>query len=127
MLGTAAAEISRQRLLGLGQRGARFLRKERGAGHDHAVGAVAALRRLFGDEGGLHRVWLFGAAHPSMVVTRWPAAADTGNRHERTALPSRCTVQAPHCPRPQPNFAPVRPMTSRMTHSRGISGATSTL
>src|SRR5215510_12951428 len=62
-----------------------------------------------------------------MVVTFLFAASDTGVVHDRIALPSRCTVQAPHCERPQPNFVPVRPIVSRMTHSRGMSAATSTL
>src|SRR5260221_10614152 len=50
----------------------------------------------------------------------------TGNTQERTASPSICTVQAPHCAIPQPNFVPVRPKTSRSTHSKGMSAGTST-
>src|SRR5262245_18502275 len=61
-----------------------------------------------------------------MVVTRLPTAADIGTTHERTGLPSRCTVQAPHSDCPQPYFVPVRPRKSRMTHSRGMSGSTFT-
>ena len=61
---------------------------------------------------------------PSIVVTFLPPT----RRHRRrrttgSALPSRCTVQAPHCDRPQPNFVPVRPMVSRITQSSGMSGA----
>src|SRR5207244_7717755 len=63
---------------------------------------------------------------PSIVVTRFPAAAATGITHDRTAVPSRCTVQAPHCAMPHPNFVPVRPRLSRSTHRSGVSGATST-
>src|SRR4051794_24165378 len=46
---------------------------------------------------------------------------------ERTAEPSRCTVQAPHSAIPQPNFVPVIPSTSRRTHSSGVSPSTSML
>src|SRR5512143_3303615 len=61
-----------------------------------------------------------------MVVIFLPTAADAAVRHARVATPSRCTVQAPHCPRPQPNFVPVKPSVSRSTQSNGISGLTST-
>src|SRR5258708_16356858 len=63
----------------------------------------------------------------SIVVTRLPAAAAIGVMHERAALPSRCTVHAPHNAMPQPNFVPVIPSTSRSTHSSGVSSSTSTL
>jgi hypothetical protein len=42
-----------------------------------------------------------------MVTTFFPAASETGVTQERTASPSRCTVQAPHRDIPQPNFTPV--------------------
>src|SRR5208282_1446032 len=64
---------------------------------------------------------------PSIVVTFFPTARDTGVTHERTASPSRCTVQAPHCAIPQPYFVPVRCRFSRKTHSSGIWGSTSTV
>src|SRR6266404_6152597 len=60
-----------------------------------------------------------------MVVISLPAARDTGATHDRTASPSRCTVQAPHCAMPHPYFVPVRPRFSRKTHSRGVEGSTS--
>src|SRR5206468_734386 len=50
-----------------------------------------------------------------------PATALVGVTHERTALPSTCTVQAPHWAIPQPNLVPVRPISSRMTQSSGAS------
>ena len=37
---------------------------------------------------------------PSMVVTFWPSAAETGVTHARTASPLMCAVQAPHTPAP---------------------------
>src|SRR5579863_6559695 len=61
-----------------------------------------------------------------MVVTSFPAARDTGVLQERTGLPSRCTVQAPHCATPQPYFVPVKPRCSRSTQSKGVEGSTST-
>src|SRR5882757_6782955 len=61
-----------------------------------------------------------------MVVTDLPPIALTGNTHERTAWPSRCTVHAPHCATPHPNLVPVRPTISRNTHNSGMSAGTST-
>ena len=43
-----------------------------------------------------------------------------GMEQLRIATPSRCTVQAPHSPIPQPNLVPVKPRLSRNTHSRGV-------
>src|ERR1700752_4274994 len=57
-----------------------------------------------------------------MVVICLPSAAATGMMHERTALPSTCTVQAPHCATPQPYFVPVRPTCSRIAPNRGALG-----
>src|SRR5215510_1817571 len=62
-----------------------------------------------------------------MVVTLRPATFETEIWHERTALPSTCTVQAPHRPEPQPNFVPVSFRCSRSTHSSGVSGSAATL
>src|SRR5437764_9185066 len=56
-----------------------------------------------------------------MVVTFLPAACLTAVWQERTATPSRCTVQAPHRPAPQPNLVPVICSCSRMTQSSGVS------
>ena len=43
------------------------------------------------------------------------AAAEAGREQERTGVPFRCTVHAPHWPRPQPNFAPFSCSWSRST------------
>ncbi|MNT33730.1 hypothetical protein D3C72_1696720 [compost metagenome] len=59
---------------------------------------------------------------PSIVVMLCPATAATGNWQERTATPSRCTVQAPHRPMPQPNLVPVSFKWSRNTHNKGMEG-----
>src|SRR2546422_6134853 len=58
-----------------------------------------------------------------MVVTVLPLAAETGSTHERTGSPSRCTVQAPHCARPQPKWGLSRPRSLRRAYSSGISGS----
>src|SRR3984885_8056738 len=62
---------------------------------------------------------------PSIVVTAFPSARETGATHERTASPLICTVQAPHCAMPQPYLVPVSPSCSRITHSNGVDGSTS--
>jgi len=41
-----------------------------------------------------------------MVVTEWPSLSEIAVMQERIGSPSRSTVQAPHWPRPQPNFGP---------------------
>src|SRR5215468_779482 len=61
-----------------------------------------------------------------MVVIFLFPTLDKAVPQERTATPSRCTVHAPHCCRPQPNFVPVKPIASRITQSSGVSGLTST-
>src|SRR5579864_8698172 len=66
------------------------------------------------------------APSPSIVVMLLPATCDTGVEHERIALPSMCTVHAPHNPAPQLNLVPVSSSVSRRTQSRGVSGETET-
>jgi len=58
-----------------------------------------------------------------MVTTFAPSRAPIGTEHDRMAVPLICTVQAPHCAIPQPNFVPVKPMTSRKTQRSGVSGS----
>src|SRR5262249_27305797 len=65
-------------------------------------------------------------SRPSMVTTFLFAAAEIGVMQERTACPSRWTVQAPHSAMPQPNLVPVRPSSSRNVHKRGGSPGKST-
>src|SRR5689334_1123316 len=61
-----------------------------------------------------------------MVVTSEPCRLSTVVMQERVAVPSTCTVQAPHSAMPQPNLVPVMPSTSRNTQSSGVSLSTST-
>jgi hypothetical protein len=61
-----------------------------------------------------------------MVVIFFPEAAETGNEHDLTGAPSMSTVHEPHCATPQPYLVPVKPISSRKTQSKGISGSTST-
>src|SRR6266404_6211652 len=63
----------------------------------------------------------------SMVVTSERCRLSTVVMHERVAVPSMCTVQAPHSAWPQPNLVPVMPSTSRSTQRSGVSPSTSTL
>src|SRR6476619_7464511 len=63
----------------------------------------------------------------SMVVTRFPTAAETGVMQDRVGRPSIWIVHAPQRPWPQPNFVPVMVSTSRSVHSKGISSGTSRL
>src|SRR5580698_4892145 len=60
-----------------------------------------------------------------MVVIFFPAASPTIMEQERAAWPSIWTVQAPHMACPQPNLVPVRFRRSRIAHSSGICGLTS--
>src|ERR1700688_4536465 len=50
----------------------------------------------------------------------------TGIEHDRRTSPLMCTEHAPHCATPHPYLVPVRPICSRMTHSRGVSLSTCT-
>src|SRR5271155_1056820 len=71
--------------------------------------------------------WLESGESPSIVVTFLLATSDSWVMHERTALPSIWTVQAPHNPAPQPNFVPVSFKCSRTIQSNGVSASASTL
>jgi hypothetical protein len=61
-----------------------------------------------------------------MVVIFLPSTALNGTEHERIAMPSTWTVQAPHWAMPQPYLVPVNPIVSRNTQSSGVLGSTST-
>jgi hypothetical protein len=63
----------------------------------------------------------------SMVVIADVPILSIDVMQERVAMPSMCTVHAPHSDMPQPNFVPVMPSTSRSTHNSGVSPSTSTL
>jgi hypothetical protein len=58
-----------------------------------------------------------------MVAILAPDRAAIGVTQDRTGSPLTWTVQAPHWAMPQPNLVPVRPSSSRSTHSSGVSGA----
>src|SRR5688572_24371448 len=61
-----------------------------------------------------------------MVVTALPAVSRMGVVQEVTGAPSSRTVQARHCPSPQPYLMPVKARSSRSTPSSGRSGSLST-
>src|SRR5262249_47348847 len=65
------------------------------------------------------------AASPSMVLTSWPSAITASVVQDFTALPSRCTTQAPHCEVSQPTWVPVRRRFSRKYCTRRVRGSTS--
>src|SRR5579871_4778483 len=60
-----------------------------------------------------------------MVVISSPAWASASARHELMRRPSTSTVQAPHWPRSQPFFVPVRCRRSRSRSSRVTRGSSS--
>jgi len=62
-----------------------------------------------------HEASLTAVPSPSRVTIRRFATTLRGVTQERTASPSKCTVQAPHCPRPQPKRGPRRPSSLRST------------
>ncbi len=55
-----------------------------------------------------------------MVVMGLPTADETSNLQAFSGWPLTSTVQAPQTSMPQPYLVPVRPMTSRSTHNRGM-------
>src|SRR5271157_4288914 len=61
-----------------------------------------------------------------MVVIGFRAASPTGVMQERRGDPPTKTVQAPHCPSPQPYLLPTRSRSSRKTLSRLVPASTST-
>src|SRR6476646_8452307 len=77
-----------------------------------------------------HAFWIFAPAGvspiASIVVIAESPTLSTGVMQERMGVPFICTVQAPQSARPQPNFVPVIPSTSRSTQSSGVSPSTST-
>ena len=112
-MGAAAAEIAVERGANIGFGRLRFFAQQGGGAHDHAAGAIAALRHLLLDEGGLDRMRgrLRSEALERGDRLAWTAAMVV--TQEGPALPSMSTMQAPHWPRPQPNLAAVRPMPRR--------------
>src|SRR5262244_533824 len=92
--------------------------------HDLSGLAIAALRCLRLNPGFVQRMLTIGVEPLDRRVAS--ATAPSGVMQERTARPSMCTVHAPHMPMPQPNFVPLSPISSRMTHRSGVSSATLT-
>ena len=103
------------------------LREQRRGRHQLAGLTVAALR---------HVELLPRALQRMRAVGRQPFdRRDLGAGDRRHAalctsasrVPLMCTVHAPHCAMPQPNFVPLRSSTSRSTQSSGMSAGTSTV
>src|SRR6202047_556920 len=64
------------------------------------------------------------AASPSIVLTSCPSAITASVVQDLTALPSRCTTQAPHCEVSQPTWVPVSRRFSRRNCTRSVRGST---
>src|SRR5437773_8015971 len=62
-------------------------------------------------------------AKPSIVVISRPSTRAANERHDLTRLPSINTVHAPHWPRPQPFFEPLRCRCSRKASSSVVRGS----
>src|SRR5213076_841156 len=58
-----------------------------------------------------------------MVRTSWPSAITASVVQDLTALPSRCTTQAPHCEVSQPTWVPVSRRFSRSNWTRRVRGS----
>src|ERR1035441_9238680 len=58
-----------------------------------------------------------------MVIIVCLSASEIGVTHEAEAFPLISTVQARHCPSPQPYFVPVSCKSSRSTSSNGRCGS----
>jgi hypothetical protein len=84
-VGEAAAEDAGHCLLNLGAGRLRILIEEGLRREDHAVQAVAALRRLLLDEGALDGMRPLDVPSPSRVVTSASPTVLTGVTHERIA------------------------------------------
>src|ERR1700736_6361286 len=59
-----------------------------------------------------------------MVLTSCPSAMTASVVQDFTALPSRCTTQAPHCEVSQPTWVPVSRRFSRKNCTSRVRGST---
>src|SRR5712672_3828910 len=59
-----------------------------------------------------------------MVLTSCPSAITASVVQDLTALPSRCTTQAPHCEVSQPTWVPVSRRFSRRNCTSRVRGST---
>src|SRR4051794_1726527 len=59
-----------------------------------------------------------------MVLTSWPSAMTASVVQAFTALPSRCTTQAPHWEVSQPTWVPVSRRFSRRNWTSSVRGST---
>src|SRR3981189_1473478 len=59
-----------------------------------------------------------------MVLTSCPSAMTASVVQDLTALPSRCTTQAPYCEVSQPTWVPVSRRFSRRNWTRRVRGST---
>ena len=125
-MGAAAAEIRHQRRRGFRRRTGRGLRRSKASAriiipamqYPHCAACSSMKARL-------HRARVVDRAQAlerdDLLALQRHHRRDAGE-HRRLSI---STVQAPHCPRPQPNFAAFSPSSPRSTYSKGVSGSTS--
>src|SRR5260221_2507093 len=61
--------------------------------------------------------------NPSSVTIGSSPTSRTAIEQVLVSFPPTDAAQAPHCPRPQPNFGPFNPRSFRSTYNSGVSGA----
>lgn len=115
----AMANVARHRLVNLGVARLRVFREQRRCRHQLPGLAIAALEQVLLDSRTLHRVEPGALRQPLDRRDALPAAFLRGVWQDRTAIPPKCTVHAPHKPRPQPNFAPDMPSYSQNNLKKG--------
>src|SRR5262249_27151676 len=106
----AAAQVPAQDVADLGFGGVRIAGQVIGERHQNARRAEAALQSVMVANACCSGLSVpSGAASDSTVLTSRPSAWTASVRHERVAMPSISTVQAPHTPCSQPTWVPVTP------------------
>src|SRR6266404_4523504 len=61
--------------------------------------------------------------NPSSVMIGSSPTSPKAIEQVLVSFPPTDAAQAPHCPRPQPNFGPFNPRSFRSTYNSGVSGA----
>ena len=109
------------------RRSVSFIAQEGRGGHDPAVDAIGALWYLLFHVRGLERTGFSGVPRPASVTTFCSPTSEMGPPHERIGLPSRCSLQAPHSPEPQPKCGLLKPDIIAQHVNSGASGSASTV
>ena len=118
-IGTAATNVPGHRAVDVGVARFRIGCEQRVRAHDLPRLAIAALRHIQFEPSLLDLLACGGTADRFDRGDALTCCSRDRRNAERTGLPSRWIVQAPHKAVPQPNFVPVMASTSRNTHNRG--------